>query len=51
VNDGDNVLDLQAKPHAEFQGRGPFCPGNVDASGQLATQHPIFSLQVFEDLY
>ena len=35
VDDGDDVLDLRSKPHAEFQQLGPFCRSHLDPFGEL----------------
>ena len=50
VDDGDDLLDLRAEPHAELQELGPFCRSHFDPFGQLVAKHPVLGLQILDHL-
>jgi hypothetical protein len=45
MDDGDQILDGRAEPHAEFHQPDPFRGRHFDPLGQLAAKDPILGLQ------
>ena len=50
MDDGNDLLDLRAEPHAELQQFGPFRRGRFDPFGQSAAKHAVLGLEILDHL-